>query len=126
MKIVKALPDRYHAIQFDVSFVKKYGLIKYPMVELTTQKDGNGPIVKYSKRTRDDFWNHIFGMKETVKHEENQTQNIFILRDCKSGNAVAIKDGYWIVTDRFGKSKVYSPKKFMDNFESTLLDEEEA
>lgn len=56
MRIVQELPDRYSAIKFDMSFVKKYGLIKYPMIELTTQKDGHGPIVKYSEKVRDDFW----------------------------------------------------------------------
>lgn len=70
------------------------------------------------------FGGRVFGARETVKQEEYQTQEIFILRDQENGKAIAIKDGYWIVTDRFGKSKVYPPKKFMDRFEPTFLGEE--
>lgn len=43
MKIVREVPKEYNAIQFDMGFVKKYGLIKYPMIEksvVTEEKPG--------------------------------------------------------------------------------------
>lgn len=121
MKIVQKLPGKYNAIQFDMSFVKRYGLIKYPMVALTTQIDGHGPITKYSERVRDDFWGRVFGAKETIKCKEYDTKahEVFIIQDYESGKAEALKDGYWIVTNRFGKSKAYSPTEFKKNFERT-------
>lgn len=33
MIIVRELPKNYEAIQFDMTFVSKYGLIKYPMIK---------------------------------------------------------------------------------------------
>lgn len=123
MKIVKELPKEYRAIQFDLPFVKKYGLIKYPMVQRGTKDVSDGYDYKNVMRT--DIFGKLFHLYETERRRKyKEIQAYYLINKGPSyvewwplESKHEVKDGDWIVTDKKGKSKVYSPEEFKENFE---------
>lgn len=124
MKIVRETSKEYNAIQFDLDFVKKYGLIKYPMVYKCEESVGGHT---FNTVRRDDLFGKLFGLRKTVKtptieletryrlyvHFDNVYANFLPFTSHRSEE---VQDGDWIVTDRNGDSKVYTPKEFGERF----------
>ncbi len=123
MKIVREIPKEYNAIQFDVEFVKKYGLIKYPMVRKDVVPTQDGFIFETTRR--EDILGKLFGLRETVKVPKKAKRTVYFLSKIPVDISVIpfaytypkeIHDGDWIVTDQNGNSKVYTAEEFDEYF----------
>lgn len=121
MKIVREVPKEYNVIQFDMGFVKKYGLIKYPMIEKSVVTEEK-PYFKTVKRY--DFLGKLFGIKETVKTYKEvkkvkyqmSTYPVTLYGFPLYRRWPEVHDGDWIVTDKKGISRVYTAKEFEERF----------
>lgn len=125
MKIVREIPKEYSAIRFDVKFVKRYGLIKYPMVKRRDESVFDRFDFKTVKRT--DFFGKLFGLHETIKTPKFAPKQQYRLEYYETeyhypeiSKALYYKDvhdGDWIVTDREGHSMIYTPDEFHHLFD---------
>lgn len=124
MKIVRKVPKKYSAVRFDAEFVKKYGLIKYPMVRKCVVPTQDGFIFETTRR--DDILGKLFGLRETVKVPKDAMRTGYFLSEIHVDismipfaypHSKEIHDGDWIVTDQKGHSMAYTPEKFNECFE---------
>lgn len=175
MKIIKTKPSQYNAIQFDLGFVKKYGLIKYPMIERQvhalypvgkkwveapkiyitddswTMVSGR-PLVRYINynngqvviadgdgfkivdapwdKTKTDWEKHHFWF---IPYERKVTRPVYNFDSPELDefeyryylDNTQVNDKDWIVTDSEGKSEVFSPDEFEQNFVKKSGDQDE-
>ena len=113
--IFRQIPFKYVAIQFNKKEVEKYGLIRFPMLE--KKIDTSETNVHYENIKRTDFFGNLFNLYTTEKQADEKKTCYYQLKKHPSNVRSVVHDGDWIVTDKEGKSEIYSPDEFHHLFD---------
>lgn len=118
--IFRQIPFKYVAIQFNKKEVEKYGLIRFPM--LTKKVNFTVGELHYKNVKRTDFFGKLFNMYTTEKQPTMKAEVYYQLKDNTPNIRKVVHDGDWIVTDKEGKSEIYSPDEFRHLFDKASED----
>lgn len=113
--IFRQIPFKYVAIQFNKKEVEKYGLIRFPM--LTKKVNFTDGELRYKNVKRTDFFGKLFNMYTTEKQPTVKAEVYYQLKDNTPNIRKVVHDGDWIITDKEGKSEIYSPDEFHHLFD---------
>lgn len=111
----RQVPFKYVAIQFNKKEVEKYGLIRFPMLE--KKIDTSETNVHYENVKRTDFFGRLFNLYTTEKQADEKKTCYYQLKKHPSNVRSVVHDGDWVVTDKEGKSEIYSPDEFYHLFD---------
>lgn len=111
----RQVPFKYEAIQFNEKEVEKYGLIRFPM--LTKKVNFTDGELHYKNVKRTDFFGKLFNMYTTEKQPTVKAEVYYQLKDNTPNIRKVVHDGDWIITDKEGKSEIYSPDEFHHLFD---------
>lgn len=113
--IFRQIPFKYVAIQFNKKEVEKCGLIRFPMLE--KKIDTSETNVHYENVRRTDFFGRLFNLYTTEKQADEKKTCYYQLKKHPSNVRSVVHDGDWVVTDKEGKSEIYSPDEFYHLFD---------